>query len=89
MDLQVNYLILVVHHIKRFIEGIPDIGDPIYGDASSATMQNFLTVGIKNMIWFFGLASIPIFIFIVPVGVVLIIKNRKNSLKNDFQDCNS
>ena len=69
---------------QRFIEGKPDVGDPLYGDASSANMQNFLTIGIKNTIWFFGLASIPIFIFIVPVGVVLIIKNRKN-LKNDFQ----
>ena len=63
---------------KHFIEGKPEVGDPIYGDASSATMQNFLTVGIKNTIWFFGSASIPIFIFIVPVGVALIIKNRKN-----------
>ena len=63
---------------QRFIEGKPDVGDPLYGDASSANMQNFLTIGIKNTIWFFGLASIPIFIFIVPVGVVLIIKNRKN-----------
>lgn len=63
---------------KHFIEGKPDVGDPIYGDAGSANMQNFLTVGIKNTIWFFGLASIPIFIFIVPVGVVIIIKNRKN-----------
>jgi len=69
---------------QTFIEGKPDIGDQLYGDASSANMQNFLTVGIKNTIWFFGLASIPMFIFIVPVGVVLIIKNRKN-LKNDFQ----
>ena len=69
---------------QTFIEGKPDVGDRIYGDASSANMQNFLTVGIKNTIWFFGLASIPMFIFIVPVGVVLIIKNRKN-LKNDFQ----
>ena len=69
---------------QTFIEGKPDVGDRIYGDASSANMQNFLTVGIKNTIWFFGLASIPMFIFIVPLGVVLIIKNRKN-LKNDFQ----
>ena len=69
---------------QTFIEGKPDIGDQLYGDASSANMQNFLTIGIKNTIWFFGLASIPIFIFIVPVGVVLIIKNKKN-LKNDFQ----
>jgi len=69
---------------QTFIEGKPDVGDRIYGDASSANMQNFLTVGIKNTIWFFGLASIPIFIFIVPVGVVLIIKN-KNNLKIDFK----
>ena len=69
---------------QTFIEGKPDIGDRLYGDASSANMQNFLTIGIKNTIWFFGLASIPIFIFIVPVGVVLIIKN-KNNLKIDFK----
>ena len=69
---------------QHFVEGKPDVGDPLYGDASSANMQNFLTIGMKNTIWFFGLASIPIFIFIVPVGVILIIKNRKN-LKIDFQ----
>lgn len=68
----------------RFLEGKPDFDDQLYGDASSANMQNFLTIGIKNTIWFFGLASIPIFIFIVPVGVVLIIKN-KNNLKIDFK----
>jgi len=69
---------------KHFIEGKPEVGDPIYGDVSSANMQNFLANGIKNTIWFFGLASIPIFIFVVPVGVVLIIKNKKN-LKVDFK----
>ena len=69
---------------QHFVEGKPDVGDPLYGDASSANMQNFLTIGMKNTIWFFGLASIPIFIFIVPMGVILIIKNRKN-LKIDFQ----
>jgi hypothetical protein len=36
------------------------------------------------MIWFFGVAAIPIFIFIVPVSVILIIKNKKN-LKINFQ----
>ena len=69
---------------QTFIEGKPDIGDQLYGDASSANMQNFLTIGIKNTIFFFGVAAIPIFIFIVPVGVVLIIKN-KNNLKIDFK----
>jgi len=69
---------------QTFIEGKPDVGDRIYGDASSANMQNFLTIGIKNTIFFFGVAAIPIFIFIVPVGVVLIIKNKKN-LKIDFK----
>ena len=69
---------------QHFVEGKPDVGDRLYGDAESANMQNFLTIGMKNTIWFFGLASIPIFIFIVPVGVILIIKNRKN-LKIDFQ----
>jgi len=69
---------------KHFIEGKPIVGDPLYGSANSANIQNFLTVGIKNMIWFFGVAAIPIFIFIVPVSVILIIKNKKN-LKINFQ----
>ena len=69
---------------QRFIEGKPDIGDPLYGDASSSNLQNFLTIGIKNMIWFFGVAAIPIFVFFVPMGIILIIKN-KNSLRIDFK----
>ena len=69
---------------KHFIEGKPEIGDPVYGDASSANMQNFLTVGIKNTIFFFGVAVIPIFIFFVPIGIILVIKN-KNNLKIDFK----
>jgi len=69
---------------QRFIEGKPDIGDPLYGDANSSNLQNFLTIGIKNMIWFFGVAAIPIFVFFVPMGIILIIKN-KNSLKIDFK----
>ena len=69
---------------ERFIEGKPDIGDPLYGDASSANWQNFLTIGIKNMILFSGVAAIPIFVFFVPIGIILIIKN-KNNLKIDFK----
>ena len=68
----------------HYVQGIPDVGDPLYGSADSANIQNFLANGIKNTVFFFGVAAIPIFIFLVPVGVVLIIKNRKN-LKNDFQ----
>ena len=69
---------------QRFIEGKPDIGDQLYGDASSSNMQNFLTIGIKNMIWFSGIAAIPLFVFFVPMGIILIIKN-KNNLKIDFK----
>jgi len=69
---------------KTFIEGKPDVGDPLYGDVSSSNIQNFLTIGIKNMVWFFGVAAIPIFIFFVPMGIILIIKN-KNNFKIDVQ----
>ena len=69
---------------QTFIEGKPDVGDPLYGDASSANMQNFLTTGIKNTIWFSGIAAIPIFVFLVPIGIILVIKN-KNNLKIDFK----
>ena len=69
---------------QRFIEGKPDIGDPLYGDASSSNLQNFLTIGIKNIILFSGIAIIPIFVFLVPIGIILIIKN-KNNLKIDFK----
>jgi len=68
----------------HYVQGIPNVGDPLYSNADSANIQNFLANGIKNTVFFFGVAAIPIFIFLVPVGVVLIIKNRKN-LKNDFQ----
>ena len=69
---------------QTFIEGKPDIGDPIYGDVNSSNMQNFLATGIKNMILLSGVAAIPIFIFFVPMGIILIIKN-KNNLKINFQ----
>jgi len=68
----------------HYVQGIPDVGDPLYGSADSANIQNFLANGIKNTVFFFGVAAIPIFIFLVPVGVVLIIKNKKN-LKVDFK----
>ena len=71
-------------YYQLIIEGKPDVGDPLYGDASSANIQNFLTTGIKNTIWFSGIASIPIFIFLVPIGIILVIKN-KNNLKIDFK----
>ena len=41
----------------------------------------FLQMGIKNTIFFFGVAAIPIFIFFVPIGIILVIKN-KNNLKD-------
>jgi hypothetical protein len=62
---------------QTFIEGKPEIG-------RTNSIQDFLTTGIKNMIWFFGVAAIPIFVFFVPMGIILIIKN-KNSLKIDFK----
>ena len=68
----------------HYVQGIPNVGDPLYGSADSANIQNFLANGIKNTVFFFGVAAIPIFIFLVPVGVVLIIKNKKN-LKVDFK----
>jgi hypothetical protein len=69
---------------QTFIEGKPDVGDPLYGDVSSSNIQNFLTIGTKNMIWLSGIAAIPIFVFFVPIGIILIIKN-KNNLKINFQ----
>ena len=36
------------------------------------------------MIWFSGIAAIPLFVFFVPMGIILIIK-KKNNLKTDFQ----
>ena len=68
----------------QYVQGIPDVGDPLYGSADSANIQNFLANGIKNTVFFFGVAAIPIFIFLVPVGIILIIKN-KNNLKVDFK----
>ena len=68
----------------HYLQGIPHVGDPLYGSADSANIQNFLANGIKNTVFFFGVAAIPIFIFLVPMGVVLIIKNKKN-LKVDFK----
>ena len=69
---------------KHFIEGKPIAGDLLYGSADSANIQNFFANGIKNTIFFFGVAAIPIFVFFVPMGIILVIKN-KNSLKIDFK----
>ena len=68
----------------HYVQGISDVGDPLYGSADSANIQNFLANGIKNTIFFFGVAAIPIFIFFVPIGIILVIKN-KNNLKIDFK----
>ena len=43
----------------HFIEGIPDTDDHLYGDKETANIQNFISNGIKNTIWIFGVFSIP------------------------------
>ena len=45
----------------HFIEGIPDTDDHLYGDKETANIQNFISNGIKNTIWIFGVFSIPLF----------------------------
>jgi len=69
---------------KNFVEGVPDIGDPIYGKNETANIQNFVSNGIKNTVWAFGLFSVPLFIILVPIGIVTVIKNR-NNFQIDFQ----
>jgi len=69
---------------KTFIEGKPDIGDEIYGDKESSNIQNFISNGIKNSIWFLGLSLIPIFIVSIPIGVLFVIRN-KNKIEINFQ----
>jgi len=69
---------------KNFVEGVPDIGDPIYGKNETANIQNFVSNGIKNTTWTFGLFSVPLFIILVPIGIVTVIKNR-NNFQIDFQ----
>ena len=67
----------------HFIQGTPEIGDPIYGDANESNMYKFLTIGMTSMVKFLGLFLIPTSVFFALVGLVLIIKNKKN-IKIDY-----
>ena len=62
----------------HFVQGEPEIGDPIYGDSNGFNMQKFLTLASTSIIKFTGLLLIPISIIFASVGFALIIKNRKN-----------
>ena len=62
-----------------FVQGAPDIGESGSGDNA----YTFLVTGTMNMIKFLGLLSVPISIFFASVGLVLIIKNKKN-IKIDY-----
>ena len=67
----------------HFVQGTPEIGDPLYGDTEDSNMYKFLVIGMTNMVKFLGLFLIPISVFFVSVGLVLIIKNKKN-IKIDY-----
>ena len=67
----------------HFVQGTPEIGDPLYGDAKDSNMSKFLSIGMTSLVKFLGLFLIPISIFFVSVGLVLIIKNKKN-IKIDY-----
>ena len=67
----------------HFVQGTPEIGDPLYGDTEDSNMYKFLVIGMTSMVKFLGLFLIPISVFFVSVGLVLIIKNKKN-IKIDY-----
>ena len=67
----------------HFVQGTPEIGDPIYGDTKEPNMQKFLVIGTTSMLKFIGLLLVPISVFFAAVGLVLIIKNKKN-IKIDY-----
>ena len=67
----------------HFIQGTPEIGDPIYGNTNESNMYKFLTIGMTSMVKFLGLFLIPTSVFFALVGLVLIIKNKKN-IKIDY-----
>ena len=67
----------------HFVQGTPEIGDPLYGDTKDSNMYKFLVIGMTSMVKFLGLFLIPISVFFVSVGLVLIIKNKKN-IKIDY-----
>ena len=67
----------------HFVQGTPEIGDPIYGDTNESNMYKFLTIGMTSIVKFLGLLLIPTSVFFALVGFVLIIKNKKN-IKIDY-----
>ena len=67
----------------HFIQGTPEIVDPIYGDTNESNMYKFLTIGMTSMVKSLGLFLIPTSVFFALVGLVLIIKNKKN-IKIDY-----
>ena len=67
----------------HFVQGIPEVGDHLYGDTKDINMYKFLTIGFTNLMKFSGLFLIPIFLFFVLPGLALIIKNKKN-IKIDY-----
>ena len=78
-----KYFAVSGYSYTHFIQGTPEIGDPIYGDTNESNMYKFLTIGMTSMVKFLGLFLIPTSVFFALVGLVLIIKNKKN-IKIDY-----
>ena len=60
-----------------FVEGEIDEGDPIYGEKNNSNVQTFLSTGIKNTIWMFGLLLFPMLFIFTIIGTIFIIKEKK------------
>ena len=72
------------YSLNTFVEEKPDLGDPIYNEKNNASIENFLSLGIMNSVWMMGLAVIPILVFSILLGLIMIVKNR-SSLIIDFK----
>ncbi len=67
---------------KHIIQGIPDKDDPIYGlNSDENKIIQFVTLGFINLVKYFGWVLIPIFIFFVPIGFFIFLRNRDENTK--------
>ena len=67
---------------KHIIQGVPDVDDAVYGpDTKENRVTQFVTLGFGNLVKYLGWITIPVFIFFVPIGFFIFLRNPNDKTK--------
>jgi len=67
---------------KHIVQGVPDVDDAVYGpDIKENRATQFVTLSFSSLVKYLGWVTIPIFIFFVPIGFFIFLRNRDDKTK--------